>query len=342
MDVRILAGAGLVLVAGILQGLFALPMKFARQWNHENIWLVFAFTGLVIFPWLLTWATVPHVVAVYQLTSLRTLCAIAGFGALWGVGATLTGIGLNLLGIGLGLSIILGLSASIGSLVPLVVLTPQKLFTHQGRLYLIGSVVMLIGIALCARAGALRDALQRSAASGTGVAKASFLAGLAVCVGSGVLSSTLNFSYAFGTEAIIHAGKLGVSPAWASNVVAAPATSGGLVANLAYCLYMLRKNHSSSKFWLPGCGLNWLYGTLMGALWFGGLALYGLGISRMGSLGTVIGWSVLMGTIILASNTAGYLTKEWSGVGKRAGVLLGSGMLIVLAALWILALAQQT
>jgi hypothetical protein len=27
-------------------------------WNHENIWLVFAFTGLVLFPWLLTgeWA----------------------------------------------------------------------------------------------------------------------------------------------------------------------------------------------------------------------------------------------------------------------------------------------
>ena len=58
MDDQILLGAGLVLVAGFLQGLFAVPMKFARRWNYENIWLVFAFTGLVVFPWLLTFATV--------------------------------------------------------------------------------------------------------------------------------------------------------------------------------------------------------------------------------------------------------------------------------------------
>jgi hypothetical protein len=48
-----------------------------------------------------------------------------------------------------------------------------------------------------------------------------------------------------------------------------------------------------------------------------------------------------MGTIILASNAAGYLSGEWKGAGSRSGILLGLGMAIVLGALWILGMAQQ-
>ena len=158
MDQQTLAGAALVLLAGLLQGLLALPMKFARRWNHENIWMIFACGALIVFPWLLTFATVPHVGALLGATSSRELLGMVGFGLVWGAGATLTGVGLNLLGIGLGLSIILGLSASIGPLVPLIILSPQKLGTPQGHLFLVGTIVMLAGIALCARAGALRDA----------------------------------------------------------------------------------------------------------------------------------------------------------------------------------------
>ena len=341
MEIPILAAVGIILAAGILQGIFALPMKFARGWNHENIWLVFAFSGLVVFPWLLVLATIPHALGVYQITSSKAILAIFGFGVLWGVGATLTGVGLKQLGIGLGLSIILGLSASVGSLVPLIVLDPQELTTHDGHLFLLGTVVMLAGVAFCARAGILRDAQQRSLSDQQGRRSASFLSGLAICICSGLLSASLNFSYAFGGEAIEHARNLGASSAWAANIVAAPATSGGFIANLVFCVYMLRKNSSTPLFVRAGSGFNWLYGTLMGAFWFGGLALYGLGLSRLGSLGAVVGWPVLMGTIILASNAAGYLSGEWKNAGARCGVLLGLGMAIVLGALWILGMAQQ-
>jgi len=37
---ELIAGVGTVLAAGVLQGAFALPMKYARSWNHENVWLV--------------------------------------------------------------------------------------------------------------------------------------------------------------------------------------------------------------------------------------------------------------------------------------------------------------
>jgi hypothetical protein len=174
-------GFAIILLAGLLQGLFALPMKFARGWNYENIWLIFAATGLVIFPWMLTAATVPHLPSVYRATPTPVLLAILGFGLCWGAGATLTGLGVRMLGIGLGLAIILGLSASVGSLIPLLVLTPEKIHTYQGHIYVAGTAIMLIGIAFGARAGYLREretaaAMQEEERSGRG----SFLAGLMV------------------------------------------------------------------------------------------------------------------------------------------------------------------
>jgi L-rhamnose-H+ transport protein len=342
MDDQILLGAGLVLFAGFLQGLFAVPMKFARRWNYENIWFVFAFTGLVVFPWLLTLATVPRLGGVYRLTSTKTIVEVAGFGLCWGAGATLTGLGLNMLGIGLGLAIVLGLSASVGSLIPLLVLTPGKLATSQGHLYLFGTAVMLAGIAIASRAGSLRDSGKKPDNSGQGVTvKGSFVAGLTVAIFAGLLSSMLNFSYAFGTEALLAARRVGVSPIWMSNVVAAPATTGGFVANCLYCAYLLRKNSTLGRFWIPELRINWLYGTLMGAFWFGGLAVYGVGVYRMGSFGTVVGWPLLMGTIIVTSNAAGIFTGEWSGTGTRIRIYLAAGMIIILLALWILALAQK-
>jgi L-rhamnose-H+ transport protein len=247
-----------------------------------------------------------------------------------------------MLGIGLGFAIILGLSASVGSLVPLLVLTPEKLGTRQGRLYLAGTAVMLLGIAIAARAGHLRDSLKRIDASDRGVkVKGSFVAGLVIATSAGLLSSTLNFSYAFGTEALIQARHLGVSPIWMSNVIAAPATSGGFVANFIYCLYLLRKNSSAGKLWVMELRINWLYGALMGLFWFGGLAVYGLGVYRMGDFGTVVGWPLLMGTIIVTSNAGGFLTGEWTGAGAQIRIYLAGGMVTILVALWILALAQR-
>jgi len=201
MNLSILVGAGLVLLGGVLQGLFAVPMKFVQRWKYENIWLVFALSGLVVFPWLLTATTVPRLGAVYRLTSTHSIIAITGFGLCRGAGAILTGLGLSMLGIGLGFAIILGLSASVGSLVPLLVLTPQKVGTSQGHLYFLGTAVMLIGIVAAARAGSLRDLSKKPVDSICGVKiRGSFIARLVVAISAGLLSSALNFSYAFGTE----------------------------------------------------------------------------------------------------------------------------------------------
>src|SRR2546430_14410530 len=183
-------GLAAVVFAGVLQGLFAVPMKYARRWNYEHIWLIYSLAGMVVLPWMLTIATVPHLGEVYSLTPMPVLVRIASFGLCWGIGSALAGLGMNLLGIGLGMAIILGLSASLGSLIPLLILSPQQLHTPQGRTYLVGTVIMLAGIAVCARAGMLRDAAPNPGASAP---YRSFFSGFFVCCPSGPVSSRFNF-----------------------------------------------------------------------------------------------------------------------------------------------------
>src|SRR6202165_6236507 len=159
MSFAIWIGLAEAVFGGVLQGLLAVPMKYAPRWNYENIWLIFSLMGMVVLPWMLTTATVPHLVEVYSLTPMPVLVRIAGFGLCWGIGSALAGLGMNLLGIGLGMAVILGLSASLGSLIPLLILSPQQLHTSQGRTYLVGTVIMLPGIALGGAAGRLGTTL---------------------------------------------------------------------------------------------------------------------------------------------------------------------------------------
>ena len=339
MSFAIWIGLTAAVLAGVLQGLFAVPMKYARRWNYENIWLIFSLVGMVFLPWMLTVATVPHLVEVYSLTPMPVLVRIAGFGLCWGIGSALAGLGMNLLGIGLGMAIILGLSASLGSLIPVLILSPQHLRTSQGRTYLVGTAIMLVGIAVCARAGMLRDAARNR---GESAPHRSFFAGFMICCLSGLFSSALNFSYAFGGDALNRAHALGATQLWSTGVVTALAVSGGFISNLVYCSYLLRKNGTLGRFTGEGAGAGWVCGALMGLFWFGGQSLYAIGVTWMGQLGVVIGWPLLMGMIIVTSNAAGVITGEWNGVSAVTKRFLAFGMLIVLTALGVLAMAQRS
>jgi L-rhamnose-H+ transport protein len=226
-------------------------------------------------------------------------------------------------------------------LIPLLVLTPEKIHSYQGHVYLAGTAIMLAGIGFGARAGYLRE--QETAAQtpmGDSPGRNSFLIGLVVVTASGLLSSSLNFCYAFGGAAVEQAKAFGSSPLWSSNVITALATTGGFLANLAYCLFLLRKNSTGGRFWSAPLRRNWIYGALMGAFWFGGQALYGLGVSRVGDFGTVLGWPLLMGMIIITSNLAGFLTGEWAGTGRLSRGYLALGMVLIICALGVLALGH--
>src|ERR1700740_2838607 len=144
MTDQLVVGIGLVILAGLLNGSFAAPMKRMPGWRWENSWLIFALTGLVIFPWIITLATIPHARSVYSGASAATLWKVVLFGIAWGVGSTLFGIGISRVGMALGFAIILGITASFGSLFPLAVLHPEDLHSKRGEYLMIGTEISLV------------------------------------------------------------------------------------------------------------------------------------------------------------------------------------------------------
>jgi L-rhamnose-H+ transport protein len=331
-------GAVLAIVGGASQGAFAVPMKYARKWNHENIWFVFALTGLLVFPWILTAATIPSLREVYRSAAPGSLVLIAACGIGWGVGAALVGVAFRMLGIGLGFAMILGLSALLGSLVPFLMQPPQYSSISRDRLYLLGTCAMLIGIGLVSLAGSIRE---RADSRENGLLPAGgkrFATGLLVAIVAGILSSLLSDAIAFTSPMVHTARQLGASSVWASNVVLAPVTSAGSLANFVYCAVMMRRNRSARLFWQRSVTSHWLCGIAMGACWYGGLVLYGLGEQKIGS---VDGWPIFIGAMILSSSAAGFLTGEWRSVGRGGRLVLCGGSLMIFLALIIVGMAHS-
>ena len=173
-------------------------MKRLSAWRWENIWLVYSITGLLILPWVIALATVPHLGGVFQQASGAVLAKIALFGFAWGIGSVLFGQGIARVGLALGFAVILGITSSFGSLLPLAILHPDQLGTRHGVALIAGTLVMTLGLVFLAMAGKRREREQASGAAAS--EHSGFGVGLIICILSGVFSSMLNFAFVFGEE----------------------------------------------------------------------------------------------------------------------------------------------
>ena len=328
----LVSGIALAALGGVFNGIFALPMKFMRRWKWEHTWLIYSVVAMVAFPWAVALLSTPHL---GQLISEAPLGLICGFGFAWGVGAVLFGLGIVRLGIGLGLALIMGTVTGIGSLVPMVVLHPGALGSRAGRFILLGNAITIVGIALCAYAGHLRERYQAGAAEGQS-GRRSLPISLLIAIMSGVFSAMLNFSFAFSSTIQKRAVELGAAPAMASMGVWALAVSAGFLANAAYCMWLIGRG-GWAAFKLPQTGLYWLGAVVMGLFWFGSIIAYGIGGTKLGSAGPVVGWPVVMGSTVVMSNIVGWLIGEWRGTGWSCRACLGAGITAIVAATIVIA-----
>jgi len=317
----------LIAAAGGMQASFPVPMKLTTRWEWENIWLAFGCLGFVLLPGILAAVTVPHLGEVLSSSQSGSLLSAALFGLGWGCGSVCFGLGVKRLGIGLALSIILGLASALGSIIPWLTSAIKPL--GYSVLLWGGVFVMLFGVVVCSRAGQKREEKLRS---GKGEARGgrAFWTGLAICTASGILSCFMNLGLAYGTDLIRHAMALGASAAMAPNILWLVIMSGGFVANLVYCAYLLFTRKSWGKYRLEtGRHLTWA--LVMALLWVGSLVAYGIGARKLGQLGPSVGWPILMSFNIVVSNLWGVSTGEWRGAGRQAAktMVLGIGMLLV-------------
>lgn len=318
------------------------PMKFARLWKWENVWLLYIGFGQVVFPLLLISLTAPAAWRVFGSAKTVALVAAMVFGFGWGVGNVLSGIGYTMLGVGLGLTIILGLTASLGSLIPLVVLYPQRLASSAALALYAGIGILVTGLVLCFHAGNLRQA-HRSKDEISGGAdlqsfgKGDLRTGVVICIASGILSSMLNLAFIFGDNIRVTALAHGMSPTAAVNTLWLPIFVCGFIPTLIYCVYLFVRDGSWRAFGQPATSVNWFIGILMGLLFVTGLSLYGIGSLRLGIMGPVLGFPVYTSAMVLSANAAGFVTGEWRGSPRSAylyeimGILLLIGSIVAIA-----------
>lgn len=332
-------GLGWVLLGGLLQGSFALPMKRMPAWRWENTWFIYSIAGMLVLPWATALATVPHFGQVISATPNAAVAKVALFGFGWGIGSTLFGLGIRRVGMALTFAIVLGITASLGSLLPLVVLHPEQLYTRQGYALLGGLAMVILGIGTCSAAGQRRE--RELSAQTVKVPGAGFRLGLIICVLSGVFSAMLNFSFVFGKELQQNSLAAGATSAMASNLVWAVALSAGFVVNAGYCTYLFEKNRTWQVLSLKNTStVYWLGAALMGVVWFFGIMAYGMGATDFGSLGAALGWPVFMAMNIVTANVWGVLSGEWKGSSRLTYVYSWTGISVLILAIYAISRAS--
>jgi len=320
----------LVLLGGALNGSFVAPMKRLANWRWENTWLIYVITGLIIVPWLVAMGTVPHLASIYHQASWPVLARVILYGFAFGIGVTMFGFGISRIGLALGFPVTQAVATGFGCLLPLAVLHPDQFHTHRGLALIMGTLVVIVALVFLSIAGWRREREQNPGAAGP--ARSGFGVGLVICILSGIFSSMFNFAFVFGDELKQRALAAGSSPAMASNAIWSLALSSSFIANAAYCIYLLNKNHTWGVFIIKGTGTAyWLGGALMGVVWFGGVILYGMGAVALGPLGGIVGWPVFLSTVIIAGVTWGIASGEWKGSSRTSMgyCLVGLGILFL-------------
>jgi L-rhamnose-H+ transport protein len=326
-------GMSFAVISGACDGSFGVMLKVPTKWHWENIWIVYSIIALALFPVILAIWSVPDLLAVYRAVSAGVVLRTFLFGVGWGVGSVCFGLALYMLGQSIAYTVMTGLIAVGGSLIPMLVTNPACAATAGGMVIILSMMVTVVGVAFCGWAGKLRDDGLRHDPQ-PGKRYRSFALAFLVCLVGGVFSCMYNLAFHFAQPiAEAAANQLGQqSTAFlANNPIWALVMLGGFMPNVLYCSYLLVYRGTWREYRQPGTGHYWLCGMAMGVIFAADVAFYGVGASTLGKLGTTVGWLVLMAVGILIANFWGIVTGEWNGAPHEARrhMLWGSMILFI-------------
>ena len=317
-------GVLLAMFGGIMVGNCMLSLNYLRRWRWENAWIVFSLVALILIPWTLAFLRVPNLPAVYAGVRIGSFTMPVLYGAGWGVAQVLFGLAVVRIGMALSFAITIGLSAALGTFVP--ILTPPggsgdcswSSSLAGGDPHGCRGYRLLLG-GPAKREGA-KDRHGRSAGAIVPERRFDGRRSRPACAHAELRLGLWRRLYA---EAVRHNAAHADAPYAVWPIVLA----GGAVPNLAYALWLVRHNKSWGNFFPLWPEI--LSGTIMGALWMGSVAAYGTATTLLGVLGASIGWSIYQICIILTANISGWIAGEWKGVSRRSRVALWGGLFLL-------------
>jgi L-rhamnose-H+ transport protein len=210
---------------------------------------------------------------------------------------------------------------------------------RAGRLTIVGIIVTVVGISLCAKGGSLRERQSSGAVNQSAHKRAGlpFVRAIVFSIIAGVISSAMNMGLAFPNRIFDVSRNFGSSEFGAAVAFLAPYLMGGFFTNFIYAAYVMYRRHTFGRFWGPGSFRSGLWSVTMAFLFVLGVSSYAGSVAILGSFGAIVAWGIFTAATILTSGIWDVLQKEWRG---RAAQVMALGVGVLLTAIVILGLAQ--
>lgn len=299
----------LIFLGGFSHATFGLGQKRFEPLSWEAFWLPFAFLSMVVAPVIYSFFLGSDFWNTFNSLSLSTFLTTASFGACWGLAAIFWGKSLIYLGMSLTYGLILSITMVTGSLIPMLKID-GILSSPAFPFIIIGTLVMLIGVALVTYAGIVRDKQQlqsENVVKGIQSGKL-FKIGLLLALFSGILGALQNIGFSVSLNELT---RTGVPDSKANLVSWMVVFIGGFLMQGGYSIYLLIKNKSYTTYTARPRWKYILKICVTAIFWLAALLLYGDGASKIGKLGTSIGWTMFLSLSLVLSNTYAYILGEW-------------------------------
>jgi hypothetical protein len=334
-----LAGVVLGLLAGLVNGIFLLPMRYKRKWEWENCWIVFTLLSAGVFPWVAALIAVPNLLSVFRESPASAFIPGIVGGAIWGVGQVLYGLGLGIVGIAAGSAIIACIATVAGTVGPMIVYAPGRLFSSASLLLFLAIALVLSGIYLYGKAGISKEKETAGKDVPKQIVSGTFRTGLVICLITGVLGTAFIYGGEVKAlmEATIAAGAGDIFAKYPGFVVT---FNAGMFPGVIYSIYRLSKNKTWGALWQSGA-FFWNLGIAasMAILWYSGILMYGMSGKKIGTgLGPSIAFALFSSGTVLFANLFGWLAGEWKGASRQTIKGFVIAMTLVVAAILVIAL----
>ena len=327
-------GTGLHAVGGISAASCYMPYEKVKSWSWEVFWIVQAMFAWLIMPLVIGYVTVPDMFTVLSEAPPPVFWSAFLLGAAYGFGGLSFGYAIRNIGYSLTYTISIGISAVLGTIVPLVM--EGKIAEHFNKsgagIVLSGMILSIVGVALCGRAGFLKEKIL-NLSSGEERKTFKMKKGLMLTLIAGTFSAIWGISLEVGQPISDLAADYGAGH-FEGNAKLIVSSLGCLVTNLTWFTIAAIKNGSiSSLFFKKGLHArrflgNYVLSALAGTLWYTQFFFYGLGHVKMGDF-EFVSWALHMSMLIFFSYIIGVLMKEWKSVNKKTYITLTIALLIL-------------
>ncbi len=331
-------------VGGVAASTCYVPFQKVKQWSWDSYWILQATFAWFIFPFLIGFLTVPNLMDVFSDASSEVLFNATLLGAIYGFGGMCFGFAIRHIGYSLTYTISIGISAILGTIVPLIMHGQllKKFNDPGGYTIFFGMLMALIGIVICGVAGYRKEKdLKHNNSSKGEPLTFNMKKGLTLTLIAGVLSAVFGISLEVGAPVAEIARKYGAGN-FEGNANLILSTGGAFITNFIWFTIVGIKNNTLKELVdVKGVGqknyiLNVVMSILSGALWYGQFFFYGIAHVQMGEY-KFASWVLHMSMLIFFSYVVGIIMKEWKQVTKRTNTTLIIALIVLVISFIIMA-----